>query len=50
MDKESDYFLNNVKREYQQRKQKRLMNGLQKQWLGFMFRTEVSVFTYKNDF
>ena len=50
MDKEPDQFLNNVKREYEQSKQKRLMNGCQKQWLGFMFLPKVSVFTYENDF
>jgi hypothetical protein len=50
MDKQSDQFLNNVKREYEQSKQKRLMNGCQKQWLGLMFLPKVSVFTYENDF
>jgi hypothetical protein len=31
MDKQSDQFFNNVTREYEQAKQKRLMNGCQKQ-------------------
>jgi hypothetical protein len=45
VDKEPDQFLNNVKCEYEQCKQKRLMNGCQKQWLGLMFLPKVSVFT-----
>jgi len=50
MNKESDHFLNNVKSEYGQGKQKRLMNGGEKQWLGFVLLADVCIFSYEDDF
>jgi hypothetical protein len=50
MNKESDHFLNNVKSEYEQGEQKRLMNGGEKQWLGFVLLADVCIFSYEDDF
>ena len=50
MQKSFNHFLDDVKAEYEQAKQKRLVSRRQKQRLMFIFLANLRVFSYENDF
>jgi hypothetical protein len=50
VDKPLDQFFDNMKGEDQQAKQKCLVNGRFKQWLGFLLPAQMRIFSYQNNF